>query len=321
MNNSPSHSFLPGETWLDTSGDPIQAHGGGLIHAEGLYYWFGENKAAPNVPGSTRVDVIGVNCYSSPDLLNWKNEGIVLPAVPGDPAHDLHPSKVAERPKVIYNASTRQYVMWLHIDSPDYTMAAAGVAVSERVTGPYRYLGSVRPNGCDSRDMTVFQDDDGRSYLIHSSDWNSVIMIADLSEDYLRTTGHYTRHFDHGQKNTGRESPALFKHEGRYFIITSGTTGWYPNAAEYAIADSIHGPWIVKGNPCVGEGAHLTFRAQNTFVLPMPGGLPGDFILLADRWTPDDLQDSRYVWLPMRARGEQLTVEWRDAWRLPAAPR
>jgi hypothetical protein len=249
-----------------------------------------------------------------------QNEGIVLAAVHDDPAHDLHPGRVAERPKVLYCAATRQYVMWLHVDSPDYTQAAAGVAVSDRVTGPYRYLGSVRPNGCDSRDLTVFQDDDGRAYLVHSSDWNSVLMVADLSEDYLRPTGRHTRHFDHGQKNTSRESPAVFKHGGRYFIVTSGTTGWNPNAAEYAVADNMHGPWQVRGNPCVGPGAELTFRAQDTFVLPMPGGFRDEFILM-DRWEPNNLRDSRYVWLPLRVRGQAVVIEWRDSWKLPASSR
>jgi hypothetical protein len=220
---------------------------------------------------------------------------------------------VAERPKVIFNAATGMFVMWLHVDSPDYTLAAAGVAVSDCVTGPYQYLGHVRPNDHDSRDMTVFQDDDGHAYLIHSSDWNSVMLISDLTEDAIACTGHFSRQFDHGVRNTGRESPAIFKHEGRYYCITSGTTGWKPNAAEYAVADHIHGPWRVMGNPCVGPKSELTFRSQNTFVLPIPGN-PGRFILMADRWTPHNLQDSRYVWLPLKVEGEILTVEWRDAW-------
>ena len=102
--------FTPGEIWLDADGKPIQAHGGGVIHVDGVYYWFGENKDTPNNPGKTRVDVIGMSCYSSRDLLNWKNEGVVLPAVPGDPGHDLHPGNVAERPKVIFNRRTGKYV-------------------------------------------------------------------------------------------------------------------------------------------------------------------------------------------------------------------
>lgn len=304
--------ILPGEPWLDTDGNVIQAHGGGILHEGGVYYWFGENKDGPTLPGR-RVDVIGVNCYSSRDLLAWKNEGLVLRAEPSDPAHDLHPGKVAERPKVIFNPLTRKYVMWLHIDSPDYTAARAGVATSDHVTGPYQYLHSVRPNGLDSRDMTLFQDDDGKAYLVHSSDWNSVMIISELSEDYLSCTGKYSRQFDHGQKNTGRESPALFKYQGKYHIITSGTTGWSPNAAECAVAESIHGPWRVQGNPCVGANADTTFFAQNTFVLPL-AGTPGAFILMADRWIPDDLRNSRYVWLPLKISGEELRVEWRDAW-------
>ena len=307
--------FHPGRPWLDTDGHPIHAHGGGVLFEDGVYYWFGENKDAPNCPGTTRADVVGVSCYSSRDLLNWKNEGLVLPAVPDDPSHDLHPSMVAERPKVIFNRASGKYGMWLHVDSPDYTKASAGVAVSDAVTGPYRYLGCVRPNGCDSRDMTVFQDDDGRAYLLHSSDWNSVSMIADLTPDYLGLTGHYSRHFDHGTKNTGRESPAVFKHAGRYFQITSGTTGWNPNAAEYSVAEQIHGPWTVIGNPCAGPESETTFRSQDTFVLPVRDR-PGRFIFMADRWVPENLQASSYVWLPLEIRGGELRVRWRDSWTL-----
>lgn len=307
-------SFFPGQRWQDTNGSPIQAHGGGMFHEDGVYYWFGENKDGDTY-GNHRIDVIGVNCYSSTDLFHWKNEGIVLKAMVNDPGHDLHPRKVAERPKVIYNRITRKYVMWLHVDSRDYIAASAGVAVSDRVTGPYEYINSVRPNGKDSRDMTVFQDDDGKAYMVHSSDWNSVTIISDLDDNYLAFTGNYSRHFDHGKKNTGRESAAVFKHEGRYYIITSGTTGWSPNAAEYAVAESIHGPWKVKGNPCIGENADTTFSSQDTFVFPVVAR-PGAFVFMADRWNRHDLRDSRYVWLPLRVQGEELRVEWLDSWNL-----
>jgi sucrose-6-phosphate hydrolase SacC (GH32 family) len=61
--------------------------------------------------GSRRVDAGGVSCYSSKDLKNWKNEGVVLAANTTDPNHDLHISKVIERPKVVYNKKTKKYVM------------------------------------------------------------------------------------------------------------------------------------------------------------------------------------------------------------------
>lgn len=37
-------SFIPGEVWKDTDGNPINAHGGGLLYHEGTYYWYGEYK-------------------------------------------------------------------------------------------------------------------------------------------------------------------------------------------------------------------------------------------------------------------------------------
>lgn len=59
----------------------------------------------PMVPGweCYRTEAGGVNCYSSKDLLNWKYEGLVLQPEMSDTQSDLHPSKVLERPKVIYN--------------------------------------------------------------------------------------------------------------------------------------------------------------------------------------------------------------------------
>jgi hypothetical protein len=40
--------FCPGELWLDTDGNPIQAHGGGILFdvRDETYYWYGENKDA-----------------------------------------------------------------------------------------------------------------------------------------------------------------------------------------------------------------------------------------------------------------------------------
>ena len=114
--------IVPGEIWLDTSGNPVNAHGGGILYHDGKYYWYGEYKKGKTVLPDWatwecyRTDVTGVSCYSSPNMVDWTFEGIVLPAVSDDPSHDLHPSKVVERPKVIYNARTGKFVMWAHID-------------------------------------------------------------------------------------------------------------------------------------------------------------------------------------------------------------
>lgn len=310
--------IIPGIIWYDTDGNPINAHGGGIMYHEGTYYWYGEYKGDSTYRlewvttwECWRADAGGVSCYSSKDLLNWKFEGVVLPSTPHDTTSDLHPSQVIERPKVIYNDKTKKFVMWMHIESPDYEKAHAGVAISDTPTGQFTYLGSFKPNGNDSRDQTVFKDDDGRAYHIYSSEWNKTLYIGLLNDEYTQHTGKYTRNFI----NLSREAPAVFKHEGKYYLISSGCTGWDPNVAECAVADSLLGEWQIIGNPCVGKDADSTFFAQSTFVLPV-AGRKDTYIAMFDRWNKTNLIDSRYVWLPLTFKDGKPVIEWKDKWTL-----
>jgi hypothetical protein len=309
--------FKPGEVWKDTDGNPINAHSAGILFHEGKYYWFGEYKKGKTwLVHNTgwenyRVNAGGVSCYSSDNLTDWKFEGIALAPNTTDSLNDLHFSKVLERPKVIYNEATKKFVMWLHVDSPDYNYARAGVAVSDNPAGPYSYIGSIRPNGQMSRDMTLFKDEDGKAYHIFSSEMNAVIHISLLTDDYLQPAGIESRIFI----GRSREAPAMFRHKGKYYLITSGCTGWVPNPAMLGVADSVLGEWREMYNPCNGPGRDSTFGAQSTFVLPVPGK-PDRFIFMADRWNKTDLEDSRYVWLPLEFENDSVIVEWKDSWKL-----
>ena len=309
--------FVPGEEWLDTAGKPINAHGGGILYHDGKYYWYGEYKKGKTVLPEWatwecyRTDVTGVGCYSSPDMVSWTFEGIVLPAVPDDPSHDLHPSKVLERPKVVYNAGTGKFVMWAHDESADYSKACAGVAVADSPTGPFKYLGSFRPNDAMSRDQTIFVDDDGKAYQFASSENNQTLYINELTDDYLKPTGKFTRNFI----GLAREAPAVFKKDGKYYMLSSGCTGWDPNQAELAVADSVMGPWTLTGNPCTGTDADKTFYAQSTYVQPVYGK-KNCYIAMFDRWNKTDLESSRYVWLPLQFSDGKITIPWREKWSI-----
>jgi hypothetical protein len=344
--DSLAQQFVPGKIWRDTQGNPINAHAGGVLLHDDTYYWYGEAKTGRTfLPecnkswGGTRVEVTGVSCYSSANLYDWKNEGLVLTAVPEDPHHDLHPSNVLERPKVIYNRAGKLFVMWMHIDSLDYLAARLGVAVSAAPAGPFKYLGSFRPDagvwpenwsesektpspanavardfkaGQMAHDMTLFVDEDEQAYVFYASEDNTTMHVSALTADYLRTAGKYARIL------AGRcmEAPAVFKQGGKYYLIASGCTAWAPNAARAAVADSIFGPWKELGNPCVGQDSETTFQSQGTFVFPAPHA-PGRFIFVADRWNQWDLAQSRYIWLPLEFEGEEKPVlRWRDSWSL-----
>lgn len=313
-----STDIISGEVWLDTDGNPINAHGGGILFHNNTYYWYGEYKTGETILPDWaewecyRTDVTGVSCYSSKDLTNWTFEGIVLPAVKDNEKHDLHPSQVLERPKVIYNKNTNKFVMWMHIDSPDYLKAAAGVAIADSPTGPFTYLGSMRPNDAMSRDQTVFVDDDGKAYHFYSSENNKTMYISLLTDDYTKPSGTYTRNFI----GMSREAPAVFKHNNKYYILSSGCTGWDPNQAELAVADSILGNWTVLGNPCIGKDADKTFYGQSTFVLPV-NGKENLYIAMFDKWNKTDLKDSRYIWLPIEIKDNAcLLIPWKDKWNI-----
>lgn len=312
------NSFIPGEIWTDNRGDTINAHGGGILYNNGTYYWFGEIKKGTTwkVEYITswecyRVKAGGVSCYSSTDLYNWKNEGVALQPELNDSSSDIHTSKVIERPKVIFNERTKKYVMWMHIDSEDYSYARAGVATSNKPQGPYTYLGSLLPNEQMSRDQTLFKDSDGKAYQICSSENNATMYINELTDDYLKPTGRFTRIFI----GLSREAPALVKHRNKYYLISSATTGWDPNAALYAMADSILGEYRIVSNPCIGKDADKTFFSQSTFIVPVEGK-ENQYIAMFDRWNKTNLQDSRYVWLPLRFEGDKMLIEWIDNWKL-----
>jgi hypothetical protein len=305
----PAPPFHPGELWPDTEGVPINAHGGGFLFRNGTYYWFGEFKTAG--PGGNAANV-GVSVYSSKDLYRWKNEGIAL-KVSDDPSSDIVKGCVIERPKVLFNARTGLYVMWFHLElkGKGYNAARAGVATSKLPTGPYTFVRDFRPDGEMSRDMTLYQDDDGKAYLITTSENNQTQHVSQLTGDYLDTTGHYTRILAH----KALEGEAIFKANGHYFYIGSHTTGWAPNPAFAATADTITGPWRELGNPCRGPRAEITFGGQSTYVLPVQGK-PGAFIFIADQWRPRNAIDGRYVWLPITVSGDTFTIPWKDAWDL-----
>jgi len=331
------NSFHPGRLWLDSNDIHINAHGGGVLYHQGTYYWFGEHKTEGRRGNRAQV---GVHCYSSKDLYNWKDEAIAL-KVSKEPNSPIVEGCIIERPKVVYNKKTKKFVMWFHheLRGKGYNSAHCGVAVSDNVTGPYTFLKSVRPDpmtwpanatkqqkqnndlqfvqdyekGQESRDMTIFVDDDGTAYHIYASEDNKTLHISQLTDDYLSHAGKYVRVFE----DWYMEAPAIFKYKGKYYFIGSGCTGWRPNAARSAVADSMLGPWKELGNPCRGtdQQNEITFESQSTFVLPIQGR-QGAFIFMADRWRPRNAIDGRYIWLPIRWEDGKPVIKWLDEWDL-----
>ncbi len=329
----PEMPILLGETLLADDSIHVNAHGGMILEKDGVFYWYGEHRG-DGTPGSFQK---GVSLYTSDDLKNWKNRGIVLELL-DSVGHPLEIGCKIERPKVIYNPTTGKYVMWFHHELKDrgYAAAQAGLALADNPEGPFTFVKSARVNpgiypvnlseddrnlawdpkmewwtdewydqlrhgsfvkrdldgGQMARDMTLYVDKDGKAYHIYSSEDNLTIQIAELDSTYTNHTGRYIRVAPGGHN----EAPTLLEKDGTYWMITSGCTGWAPNAARLLRADSIMGEWTqLEGNPAKGESSETTFDTQGTYIMKI-----GDnFTFMADRWNPQNLGDSRHVWLPV----------------------
>lgn len=132
----------PGQEWPDRKGEHINAHGGGLLFHEGKYYWYGENR-----PARGFTTEVGVEVYSSSDLMNWEDEGVAL-AVSEEAGHDIERGCIMERPKVVCNPKTGKFVMLFHLElkGQGYAAARVGFAESDSPVGPFRFIRSLRPN-------------------------------------------------------------------------------------------------------------------------------------------------------------------------------
>ena len=130
----------------------------------------------------------------------------------------------------------------------------------------------------------VVDPTDGKGYYYFER-VHSELICADLTEDYIDVTGYYSTHFPLVQPPYVREAPAYFARNGLHYLVTSGTTGYYPNPSEVAMAPSNHGPWTVLNDPHPDDPSRTSYQSQvsSVFRHPYKQDL---YIALADRWLP-----------------------------------
>lgn len=89
-------TIRPGQIWLDTEGKRIQAHGAQVFYENGTYYWVGENKE--KTLGKDKIWTWGIRLYSSKDLYNWTDEGLIVEPDTENENSPLHPFRQIDRP-------------------------------------------------------------------------------------------------------------------------------------------------------------------------------------------------------------------------------
>lgn len=292
------NAIVSGVPWYDQRDSIVSAHGANVIEDNGNNYMFGEFKT------DSVNDFKGFSCYSSPDLVNWTFERIVL-----DEQKDgrLGPGRVGERPKVLKCPSTGEYIMIMHSDDRRYKDPCTTYATSPTINGEYTFRGPLLYKGEPIKkwDVGTFTDIDGKSYLlVHHGD------IYRFAEDYHSLDSCLCKKVD----GVG-ESPAMLHRGGKYYWFSSHTTSWERNDNMYVSSESLSGPW--KKHELFAPKGSNTWNSQTSFILPVVNDSDTTFVYMGDRWSfPKQRSAATYVWQPIDwMDGEPFIPSYAETWR------
>lgn len=289
-------SIRPGQVWLDTEGKPIQAHGFTVFYNEdeGQYYWYGENKEKTLGGRKNTIWHWGVRYYTSKDLYNWKDHGIIIPPKPDDLNDPLHPTYNMDRPHIIYCKKTGKYVAWLKIMAGEIAQFMV-VMEADQFAGPYKFVRrQYHPLDMNSGDFFLHVDQDTQKAYIFFERPHFELICATLTDDYTACSGEFSEHYTGRKPPLTREAPNYFERNGKRYLFSSGTSGYYPNPSTVCTFDDYHGEYRDLGDPCIGDKSNTTFNSQITCVLKVPGK-KNLYIACADRWMPQ-------WWVPKMSR-------------------
>lgn len=255
VNVNTSDNTITNDTFFkDTDGNYIYSQGGCIQKFGDKYYWYGvkykeadiyaknpENGKAGNAAYET------FTCYSSDDLVNWEFEGYPLTG---------EPNGWVGRMGVVYNENTKKYVL--------ISQYAPGMvyAVSDKPEGPFKidHIQKKLPIQNDvTGDQTLFQDDDGKAYIICSSangrayqyviplresdfldidEENIKMLFYDEDGSYIDENGEVDK-----KDKTGIEGNCMFKYNGNYYYTGSDLYGWNSSRVYVMQSDSILGDY------------------------------------------------------------------------------
>lgn len=310
----PVTKFEPGKDWLDTEGNVINAHGGCVVKDGEYYYWIGDMRNNNNC--------VGISCYRSRDLMNWKNMGyaVELKGAGRDDCQDFAAGRALYRPKIAYCDNTGKWVLcvvWENDNKGDIGLVA--FATADKPYGPYTVHEVKYTYNSRTRDQGIFKDNDGKLYYQACIDGNASMWNCLMTDDYLSTT----KTANVILPNVKYEAPALFRVDETYFGLFSGCTGWQSNRSRFAFSQEILGKWKYNytftdktggGTEfCVDDSLGNTYNSQSAYVYKVDGD-DNKLIYIGDRWDDKNLQNSKLIWLPISMRSGIPTVRWYDSW-------
>lgn len=286
-------------TRFDMDGNAVDAHDGQIAFFEGTYYLYGTSYDCGFAWQKKDAPFCGFRCYSSKDLVHWKNLGFLFDASTSEWQTKCNGNTYGGfRPKVVYNARTRKYVMWFNAydNSSGYHAFTSTTPYGPFAPAPDPVVTVNKgiPPGLNNGDASLFVDDDGTGYITYT-DWRTGggIVIEQLTPDYLTGAGKYVR-----TTKSRTEAPALFKRKGIYYLTYSDPNCGYcgGTGTSYMRAKSPLGNWEHGGQISKDSGG-----GQPSFVVPIPTKSGVIYLYGSDLWNNGARNEAlaNYFWAPL----------------------
>lgn len=226
---------IPGQNPIFT--DAFTADPACTVVGDRIYAFVGEDKAGVggwfNMPHWV--------AYSSSDMVNWTNHGVVMRAAdfPHANPYGAWAAQMVERDGKYYFYISPVGVIVLESESPygPFKDALGRQLIHPDMTN---YSG----HGWEDIDPTVFIDDDGQAYMYWG---NNALYCVKLNEDMVSFSGDIVTFEIKDREAFGsdyEEAPWIFKRNGIYYLMYAAHV---PEHIYYATSSSPLGPWKYGG--------------------------------------------------------------------------
>jgi len=173
---------------------------------------------------------------------------------------DFYPNANFEGVGMVYNQETEKVVIVAHYEDQGGYVAAKLYIGQITPQGTLEVTFCDRPLGFDSRDQSMFVDDDQTAYILSATHMNQDVHIYQLDKSWSKPIRLVNTIF----KGQHRETPYITKKDGAYYFFSSKASGWYPSQAMYASATDLAGVWTqlkeLGNNSTFGTQANAVAR-------------------------------------------------------------
>ncbi len=222
--SDPDIDFMDGKYWMYTTTDGYSGWSGTVFHA-----------------------------WSSEDMRNWTDEGVILDLANDDPGLNDNGVQIEASDWAVGSAwaptieeKDGKYYFY-YCGKFSNGESAIGVAVADNPAGPYTDKGealmtvsmcrNAGVNMGQAIDPSIFTDDDGTSYILFG---NGSAAIAELNDDMMSIKEGTIRQIN--GVTDFRESPVVIKRDGVYHFTWSCDDTGSPNYhVNYGTAESLDG--------------------------------------------------------------------------------